>query len=91
MADFINVGFGNLVNGSKIISIVSAEAAPIKRMIQTARDEGRVVDATCGRRTRSVLVMESSHIVLSALTTDTLSSRCHQKKQEINEDEEDEG
>ena len=51
MADFINVGFGNMVNGDKIISMVSTDAAPIKRMIQNARDEGKAVDATCGRRT----------------------------------------
>ena len=77
MADFINVGFGNMVNGDKIISMVSTDAAPVKRMIQNARDEGKAVDATCGRRTRTVLVMESDHLILSALTTDTLSSRCH--------------
>ena len=75
-ARFINIGFGNLVNEDKIVSMVSTDAAPIKRMIQTARDEGRAVDATCGRRTRSVLVMESGHLVLSALTTDTLTARC---------------
>ena len=67
MADFINVGFGNMVNGDKIISMVSTDAAPIKRMIQNARDEGKAVDATCGRRTRAVLVMESGHLILSAL------------------------
>ena len=80
MADFINVGFGNMVNGDKIISMVSTDAAPVKRMIQNARDEGKAVDATCGRRTRTVLVMESDHLILSALTTDTLSSRCHNKR-----------
>ena len=63
MADFINVGFGNMVNGDKIISMVSTDAAPIKRMIQNARDEGKAVDATCGRRTRAVLVMESGHLI----------------------------
>ena len=61
-----------MVNGDKIISMVSTNAAPIKRMIQNARDEGRAVDATCGRRTRTVLVMESGHLVLSALTTETI-------------------
>ena len=88
MADFINVGFGNMVNGDKIISMVSTDAAPVKRMIQNARDEGKAVDATCGRRTRTVLVMESDHLILSALTTDTLSSRCHNKRSD--EDEENE-
>lgn len=88
MADFINVGFGNMVNGDKIISMVSTDAAPVKRMIQNARDEGKAVDATCGRRTRTVIVMESDHLILSALTTDTLSSRCHNKRSD--EDEENE-
>ena len=73
---FIGIGFGNVVNKDKIISMVSTDAAPIKRMIQNARDEGMAVDATCGRRTRTVLVMESGHLVLSALTTETLTARC---------------
>jgi len=75
--ELINVGFNNMVNGDRIISMVSTDAAPIKRMIQTARDEGRAVDATCGRRTKTVLVMESGHLVLSALTTETIAARCH--------------
>ena len=85
---FVNLGFGNLVNGDKIVSMVSTDAAPIKRMIQTARDEGRAVDATCGRRTRSVLVMESGHLVLSALTTSTLAIRCRQPGLEDREEDE---
>ena len=76
MARLINIGFGNMVNEDKIISMVSTDAAPIKRMIQGARDEGLAIDATCGRRTRTVLVMESGHLVLSALTTDTIANRC---------------
>lgn len=76
MVQLINIGFGNMVNGDKIISMVSTDAAPVKRMIQTARDEGMAVDATCGRRTRTALVMESGHLVLSALTTETIAIRC---------------
>ena len=76
MAQLINIGFGNMVNGEKIISMVSTDAAPIKRMIQNARDEGMAVDATCGRRTRTALVMESGHVVLSALTPYTMAIRC---------------
>lgn len=76
----VNIGFNNMVNGAKIISVVSTDAAPIKRMIQTARDEGKAVDATCGRKTKSVLVMESGHLVLSALTTETITARCQEKK-----------
>ena len=87
-ARFVNIGFGNLVNENKIVSMVSTDAAPIKRMIQTARDEGRAVDATCGRRTRSVLVMESGHLVLSALTTYTLAIRTRQP--DLDDREEDE-
>jgi len=78
--ELINVGFNNMVNGDRIISMVSTDAAPIKRMIQTARDEGRAVDATCGRRTKTVLVMESGHLVLSALTTETIAARCHSER-----------
>ena len=91
MAHLINIGFGNMVNGDKIISMVSTDAAPIKRMIQNARDEGMAVDATCGRRTRTVLVMESGHLVLSALTTDTIAARWGGQKYDGREEENDEG
>ena len=84
---FVGVGFGNVVNRDKIVSIVATDAAPIKRMIQTARDEGRAIDATCGRRTRSVLVMDSGFLVLSALTTDTLAGRCRGRMEERGEEE----
>jgi len=79
MAYFINVGFGNVVDRDKIVSVVSTEAAPIRRMIQNARDEGRAVDATCGRKTKAALIMESGHIVLSALSTETITARCQQQ------------
>ena len=79
MASFVNVGFGNVVNSDKIVSMVSTEAAPVRRLIQNARDEGRAVDATCGRKTKTALILESGHVVLSALSTDTITSRCNQK------------
>lgn len=79
MLRFINVGYGNSVNGDKVISIVAPEAAPIKRMIQQAKDEGKAVDATCGRKTRAVLVMENGNIVLSALLPDTILNRYYGK------------
>ena len=60
----INVGFGNIVSGSRVIAIVSPDSAPIKRIIQEAKDRGMVIDATCGRRTRSVIVTDSDHIIL---------------------------
>lgn len=71
----LNIGFGNVVSADKIISIINPEAAPIKRMIQEAKDAKTAIDATCGRRTRAVIVMDSGHIVLSALQPETLSSR----------------
>ena len=74
---FINIGFGNVVNSDKVCSIVSPEAAPIKRMIQNAKDAGTAIDATQGRRTKSVIVMENSELVLSALQPETLTSRFH--------------
>ena len=87
MAQLINIGFGNMVNGEKIISMVSTDAAPIKRMIQNSRDEGMAVDATCGRRTRTALVMESGHVVLSALTPETIAIRCKKPKNREKEEE----
>ena len=71
----INIGFGNVVNMDKVISIVRADAAPVKRMVQVARDGGMAVDATCGRKTKCVLVMDSGHIVLSALQPETIENR----------------
>ncbi|MDO4556144.1 MAG: DUF370 domain-containing protein [Lachnospiraceae bacterium] len=90
MLRFMNVGYGNSVNGDKVISIVSPEAAPIKRMVQSAKDEGRAVDATCGRKTRAVLVMESGHVVLSALQPETILNRCQGKEIMSSKGDEDE-
>lgn len=75
MNKLINVGFGNVVNSSKIIGIISPDAAPIKRMVQTAKDTGAAIDATCGRKTKSVIVMENGNLVLSSLLPDTITSR----------------
>ncbi|MDR3207650.1 MAG: DUF370 domain-containing protein [Oscillospiraceae bacterium] len=71
----INIGFGNMVSAGRLIAIVSPESAPIKRIIQEARDQGLLIDATYGRRTRAVLVADSGHIVLSALQPETLANR----------------
>ena len=71
----VNIGFGNVVSANKIVSIVSPEAAPIKRIVQEAKDAKTAIDATCGRRTRAVLVMDSGHIILSALQPETISGR----------------
>ena len=71
----INIGFGNLVNADKMIAVVSIDAAPVKRLVQSARENGHCIDATQGRKTRSVLVMEDGRVVLSALVPDTISRR----------------
>ena len=71
----INIGFGNMVSAGRLIAIVSPESAPIKRMVQEARDRGVLIDATYGRRTRAVLIMDSDHVVLSALQPETVAGR----------------
>ena len=71
----VNIGFGNVVSANKIVSIVSPEAAPIKRIVQEAIDEKTAIDATCGRRTRAVLIMDSGHVILSAVQPETISAR----------------
>ena len=68
----INIGFGNMVSSSRLVAIVSPESAPIKRIVQDARENGSLIDATYGRRTRAVIVMDSGHVVLSAKTPDRL-------------------
>lgn len=77
MAKLINIGFGNAVNTDKIQCVVNPDAAPIKRMVQRAREEDRVVDATQGRKTKSVIVCEEARLVLSALQPDTIIKRCN--------------
>ena len=71
----VNIGFGNVVSANKIVSIVSPEAAPIKRLVQEAKDEKRAIDATCGRKTRAVLIMDSGNVILSAIQPETIASR----------------
>lgn len=71
----INIGFGNTVNADRIVSIVSPDAAPVKRIVQLARDRNTAIDATCGRKTRSVIIMDSDHVVLSALQPETIATR----------------
>ena len=71
----VNIGFGNIVSADKIVAIVSPESAPIKRMVQEAKDAKTAVDATYGRRTRAVLIMESGHIILSAVPPETVAGR----------------
>lgn len=75
----INIGFGNIVSANRIIAIVSPESAPIKRLIQEARNKGILIDATYGRRTRSVIVTDSDHIILSAVQPETVAQRLDNK------------
>ena len=72
---FINIGFGNMVSSDRIVAIVSPDSAPVKRLMQDAKDSGRVIDASCGRRTRAVIVTDSEHIIFSALQTETIATR----------------
>lgn len=85
----INVGFGNMVSAGRLIAIVGPDSAPIKRMVQEARDGGTLIDATYGRRTRAVLIMDSDHIILSALQPETVAARAGGKELETAEEEDD--
>lgn len=80
----INIGFGNIVSANRIIAIVSPESAPIKRIVQEAKEKGNAVDATYGRRTRAVLIMDSGHIILSAVQPETVAGRLD-KEDEVEE------
>ena len=72
---FVNIGYGNVVNADKIISIVSYEAAPIKRMVQSAKDDGLAIDATCGKKTKAVIIMENQMLGLTSLLPETITNR----------------
>lgn len=85
----VNIGFGNMVSASRMIAIISPESAPIKRIIQDARERGSLIDATHGRRTRAVIVTDSDHIILTYLQTETLANRIAEENS-IEEDMEDE-
>ena len=84
----INIGFGNIVSANRVIAIVSPDAAPVKRMVQEARERGLLIDATCGRRTRAVLVTDSEHIVLSAVQPETIAHRLEARESITEEEEE---
>ena len=87
---FLNIGFGNMVTTDRIISLVSPDSAPIKRLIQDAKDEGRVIDVTCGRRTRAVIITDSDHVILSAIQAETIANRLDSGDDIYDGDEEDE-
>ncbi len=79
----INIGFGNMVSVGRLIAMVSPESAPIKRIIQEARERGELIDATYGRRTRAVLVMDSGHVVLSAVQPETVANRITEEGEDV--------
>ena len=88
---FINIGFGNMVSAGRIITIASPDSAPVKRLVQDAKEENRVIDVSCGRRTRSVIITDSAHVILSAIQAETITNRlANDLADDTAEDDEDE-
>lgn len=83
----INIGFGNMVSASRLVAIVSPESAPIKRIIQDARERGSLIDATYGRRTRAVIITDSDHVILSAVQPETVANRVNDGREDLDEEE----
>lgn len=86
----INIGFGNMINASKLVAIVSPDSAPIKRIIQECKEKGTLIDATQGRRTRAVIIMDSDHVILSYLQSETVANRLNSDQMMYAEEEENE-
>ena len=85
---FINIGFSNMVSANRIVAIATPDSAPIKRLVQDAKDDNRIIDVSCGRRTRAVIITDSEHVILSAVQPETISNRLLDSSD--NEDPEDE-
>ena len=85
---FINVGFGNMVAADRVVTIAAPDSAPIKRLIQDAKNDGRAIDVSCGRRTRSVIVTDSDHVILSAIESKTIAGRLGGRDDDEDETEE---
>ncbi|NLJ30686.1 MAG: DUF370 domain-containing protein [Clostridiales bacterium] len=83
----INIGFGNMVSANRLVAIVSPESAPIKRIIQDAKERGTLIDATYGRRTRAVIITDSDHVILSAVQPETVANRLNDRGDELAEEE----
>lgn len=81
----INIGFGNLVSFEKLVAVVSPEAAPVKRIVQDAKAKGMLIDATCGRKCKAVLVMENDHVVLSAISSEAILNRTTESEEQKDE------
>ena len=86
----VNIGFGNVVSADRIITVVSPESAPIKRIVQEAKERGMLIDASYGRRTRAVIIMDSDHIILTYLQAETLANRIAEEEDIDEEEDEDE-
>ena len=84
---FINIGFGNMVSAGRIVAIASPESAPIKRLVSDAKDDNRVIDVSCGRRTRSVIITDSEHVILSAIQAETITNRLASETDDTSDDE----
>lgn len=85
----INIGFGNMVSSGRLLAMVGPDSAPIKRMIQEAKDRGMLIDATYGRKTKAVLIMDTDHVILSAITPETITGRIAGKTESQGSEEED--
>lgn len=85
----LNIGYGNMISDERLVAVVAPDSAPIKRMVQEARERGKLIDATYGRRTRSVLMMDSDHVILSAIQPETIATR-HSAKILVTQEEDDE-
>lgn len=86
----INIGFGNMINSQRLVAVVSPDSAPIKRLIQECKERGTLIDATQGRRTRAVLIMDSDHVILTYLQCETVANRLHGEQGDVSEDYDDE-
>ncbi|MBP3591800.1 MAG: DUF370 domain-containing protein [Clostridia bacterium] len=85
---FINVGFGNMVSASRIVAIASPDSAPIKRLISDAKDDNRIIDVSCGRRTRAIIITDSEHVILSAIAAETITNRLSSDESDAENEEE---
>ena len=85
---FINVGFGNMVSAARIVAIASPDSAPIKRLISDAKDDNRIIDVSCGRRTRAIIITDSEHVILSAIAAETITNRLSIDETEADPEEE---
>ena len=85
---FINIGFGNMVSAGRIVAIAGPDSAPIKRLVQDAKEDDRVIDVSCGRRTRAVIITDSDHVILSAIQTETITNRLSSDEAYDSDDEE---